>query len=77
MPRDPLPEWVLTRQREVGERIRCARRDACLSQVALAERIGRDHKTVHRWETASTVPSLVDLLLLADVLGVPLPDLVR
>ncbi len=72
-----MPDWVPARRREIGERIRTARRAAKLSQVALAERVGRDHKTIHRWENAATPPDLVDLLLLADALGVPLADLVQ
>ncbi|MFF8953905.1 helix-turn-helix domain-containing protein [Streptomyces sp. NPDC014940] len=75
MPLDPMPDWVPARRREIGARLRTARRDAGLSQVALAERIGRDHRTVHHWEYATSVPTLTDLLLLADALGVPLPEL--
>ena len=77
MPRDPLPNWVHARCRATGEHIRAARRSAGLSQLELGERVGRDHKTIHRWETATTAPGLVDLLLLADALDVPLADLVR
>ncbi|MFI8294424.1 helix-turn-helix transcriptional regulator [Streptomyces nigra] len=77
MPHDPMPDWVPARRREIGERIRSLRLDRQLSQVDLAEHIGRDHKTVHRYETAVTAPSLTDLLLMADALGVPLADLVR
>lgn len=72
-----MPDWVHPRRRQIGERIRTARRDAQLSQVQLGERVGRDHKTISRWETADRVPSLVDLLLLADALDVPLAELVR
>jgi transcriptional regulator with XRE-family HTH domain len=72
-----MPDWVPTRRRQIGERIRTARRYAGLSQVQLGERVGRDHKTIHRYETAQSVPSLVDLLLIADALGTPLADLVR
>ena len=72
-----MPDWVPARCREIGERIRTRRRDAGLSQLQLGERIGRDHKTVHRYETAATAPSLVDLLLIAHALDVPLADLVR
>lgn len=72
-----MPDWVPTRRRAIGERIRSARRDAQLSQVQLGERVGRDHKTIHRFEAASSVPTLVDLLLIADALGIPLADLVR
>lgn len=72
-----MPDWVHPRRREIGDRIRTLRRHAGLSQVQLADRIGRDHKTIHRWETAATDPTLTDLLLLADALGVPLADLAR
>lgn len=71
-----MPDWVLTRRREIGEAIREARREARLSQVELGERVGRDHKTIHRYETAKSVPSLVDLLLIADALGMRLSRLV-
>lgn len=72
-----MPDWVPARRREIGERIRTRRRAAGLSQVQLGERIGRDHKTVHRYETAQRAPSLTDLLLIAGALDVELADLVR
>lgn len=72
-----MPDWVPHRRREIGERIRTARRAAKLSQIQLGELVGRDHKTIHRYEVASSIPTLVDLLLIADALGVPLSDLVR
>ncbi|MGW5231895.1 helix-turn-helix domain-containing protein [Streptomyces nodosus] len=77
MPLDPMPDWVLPRRREIGARIRAARLDAQLTQLQLADRIGRDHRTIHRWEYATSVPDLEDLLLFADALDVPLSDLVR
>lgn len=77
MPLDPMPDWVQPRRREIGERIRTARRAAGLSQLQLGERVGRDHKTIHRYETAISIPNLVDLLLIAHALDVPLADLVR
>ncbi|MFJ9114501.1 helix-turn-helix domain-containing protein [Streptomyces sp. NPDC102394] len=71
-----MPDWVLTRRRQIGERIRIARRDAQLSQAELGERVGRDHKTIHRYETGKSVPSLADLLLIAEAVGVRLSTLV-
>ena len=72
-----MPDWVPVRRREIGERLRAARRNAGLTQVRLGELVGRDHRTIHRWEYAERIPNLADLLLLADALGVPLADLVR
>lgn len=72
-----MPDWVFTRRRDIGVRLRAARLHAGLTQLQLGERIGRDHRTVHRWEYAARVPNLVDLLLIADALDIPLADLVR
>ncbi|MBT2401141.1 helix-turn-helix transcriptional regulator [Streptomyces sp. ISL-100] len=77
MPTEPPPEWVLTLREVVGRRIREARLAADLSQVALAELVGVDHKTVHRIEYGTRDPSLGLLLQLARALRVPLADLVR
>ena len=77
MPLDPEPEWLLPRRREIGARIRTARLTANLTQVQLAERIGRDHRTVHRWEYAERIPNLTDLLLVAAAVGVPIEELVK
>lgn len=77
VPLDPKPDWVPARRREIGARIRTARRDAGLTQETLAERVGRDRKTIVRWENAYSVPDLDDLLLVAHALDVPLVDLVQ
>lgn len=72
-----MPDWVSARRREIGTRLRAARVQAGLTQVQVGERIGRDHRTIHRWEYAQRIPTLEDLLVLADVVGVPLDELVR
>lgn len=72
-----MPDWVADRRREIGERLRVTREAANLTQLQLGERIGRDHRTIHRWEYAYRIPTLEDLLLIADALGVPLADLMR
>lgn len=77
VPLDPMPDWVLPRRRAIGARLRAAREDAGLTQLELAELIGRDNRTIHRWEYAYRIPSLEDLLLLAAALDTPLADLVR
>jgi transcriptional regulator with XRE-family HTH domain len=77
VPLDPKPDWLLPRRREIGARIREARRHAGLSQLQLGECIGRDHRTIHRWEYAERIPNLEDLLLLADALGLPAEELIR
>jgi transcriptional regulator with XRE-family HTH domain len=72
-----MPDWVHARRREIGARIRDARLNANFTQVQLGELVGRDHRTIHRWEYALRIPDLEDLLLIADALDVPLAELVR
>jgi len=77
VPTDPLPDWVLTRRREIGDNVRAARSAKRLSQEQLAEQVDLDRKTVNRIEQG-THSTLVDhLVLIAQALEVPLADLVR
>lgn len=73
MPSDPPPAWVLTRRRQIGDRIRTGRK---LSQEKLAELAGLDRKTVNRIEQGTHSTLIDHLLLIADALRVPLRDLV-
>lgn len=77
MPTDPLPDWVPARRRAIGDRVRAARIAAHLSQEELAGRCGLERKTVNRLEQGHTSPLLDHMLLIADVIGVDLADLVR
>jgi transcriptional regulator with XRE-family HTH domain len=77
VPSDPPPAWVLTRRRQIGDRIRTARTGRKLSQEKLAEAIGIDRKTINRIELGVHATSVDHLLLIADALDVPLADLVR
>ncbi|GGR71302.1 MULTISPECIES: helix-turn-helix domain-containing protein [Streptomyces] len=77
MPSDPLPDWVLTRRRVIGDAIRAARGSRKLSQEKLGELTGLDRKTINRIEQGAHSALLDHLLLIADALGVPLADLVR
>ncbi|WP_141364616.1 helix-turn-helix domain-containing protein [Streptomyces sp. 6-11-2] len=76
MPSDPLPDWVITRRRAIGDNIRTARKDRKLSQEKLGELTGLDRKTINRIEQGHG--TLLDhLLLVAHALEIPLADLVR
>lgn len=76
MPTDPLPDWVPTRRRAIGDRIRAERVRQHLTQERLAELAGLDRKTVNRIEQGTHSPLLDHLLVIADALGTPLSDLV-
>ncbi|MFK0062603.1 helix-turn-helix domain-containing protein [Streptomyces werraensis] len=77
MPSDPPPAWVLTRRRQIGDRIRAARTGRKLSQETLAELAGLDRKTINRIELGVHATSVDHLLLIADALDVHLAELVR
>ena len=75
VPLDPLPDWVEPARRAVGLRIAVLRHRAGLSQERLAERAFLERKAIIRYETGVRTPSVVELLLIADALGVPVASL--
>ncbi|MFI1677082.1 helix-turn-helix domain-containing protein [Streptomyces sp. NPDC020607] len=75
MPSAP-PDWVLTRRRAVGARIRSARQQANLTQERVALMIGIDRPSIVRIEQGQQAPTLDTLIRIADAIGVPLRDLV-
>ncbi|MFF5670242.1 helix-turn-helix transcriptional regulator [Streptomyces hygroscopicus] len=78
MPSAPPPDdWVLTRRRAVGNRIRELRLWRNLSQERLAERCGVDRQTVNRIEMGHQAATIDTLIRIAQALAVPLTDLVR
>jgi len=77
VPSDPLPAWVLTRRRAIGDRIRAVRTERKLSQEKLGELVDLDRKTINRIEQGTHATLIDHLLLIADALDIPLIDLVR
>lgn len=71
MPTDDLSELVERHRREVGQRLRRLRTEAGLSQIALAERAGLDHRTISRCENGHRATSIDVIARLAFALGVP------
>jgi len=74
--RTPLPSWVIDQRRALGENIIRLRRGAGLSQDQLADRIGKERRSVQRYERGERDPSFSDLVLIAHGLNVPLAELV-
>jgi transcriptional regulator with XRE-family HTH domain len=77
VPSDPLPDWVLTRRRQIGDRVRAARLERKLSQEKLGEATGLDRKTVNRVEQGTHGTLIDHLLLIAAALETPLSELVK
>lgn len=61
-------------KRMVGRRVKQARKDAGLTQEALAERIERAVETVSNLERGHTLPTLDTLERVSRALGVPIRD---
>ncbi|MEU5036534.1 helix-turn-helix transcriptional regulator [Streptomyces rubiginosohelvolus] len=78
MPRSvPPPDWVITRRRAIGARIRAARGDAGLTQQQVAEKIGMDRANYVNIEQGHIAPLVDSLIRIADAIGVPLSSLVE
>lgn len=77
MPSAPPPDWVLTRRRAIGARIRETRLRANLTQEKLAELAGLDRLAVNRIENGHQAALIDSLIRIADALDTPLSDLVR
>ena len=62
---------------EIGEQIQKYRAERGYSQDELAEKIFVTRQTVSNWENQHTYPDLHSLLLLSDVFGTSLDQLVK
>lgn len=58
-------------KRRTGENIATLRRKNCLSQAELAEELGLARSSVATWETGKNLPSVENLIVLAEILRVP------
>ncbi|MFF0139642.1 helix-turn-helix domain-containing protein [Streptomyces sp. NPDC005227] len=67
MPRD-LPEWIINRRRDLGDRVRRLRLAADHTQESFAEATGIDRRTLQRIERGTSDPRYSDLLRIAAVL---------
>lgn len=61
----------------LGERIAALRNEQKLSQGDLAEKLNVSRQSVSKWETGASVPELDKLLLLSEVFGLSLDELVK
>lgn len=73
----PPPDWALARRAVLSRRLATLRHERGLSQDAVAEAAGIDRRSVQRYESGARDPRFMDLLLIADALGVTLAHLVR
>lgn len=62
---------------EAGMRIKIARVGKGFSQAALAERLKVSQATVALWESGSTFPKASNLVELAELLEIPVEELLK
>ena len=55
-------------RKKLGKRIKLARVEADLNQTQLAHKIGAKQKSISRYETGASLPSIATLLKIAKVL---------
>ena len=64
-------------RKTLGETLRDKRSERGMTQELVAESLGVSRQAVSKWESGKTDPSTANLLALADLLGVPVEDLLR
>lgn len=64
-------------RKTLGETLRDKRIERGMTQELVAESLGVSRQAVSKWESGKTDPSTANLLALADLLGVPVEDLLR
>ncbi|MDO5785576.1 MAG: helix-turn-helix transcriptional regulator [Eubacteriales bacterium] len=62
---------------ELGKQIRKYRNEQSLSQDSLAEKIYVSRQTISNWENSKSYPDVNSLVLLSDVFGVSLDQLIK
>lgn len=61
---------------KMGQFLKELRKEQNMTQEALGERIGVTNKTVSRWETGAYVPPVECLMLMSDIYGVTINEMV-
>ena len=62
---------------ELSKRIKELRTEKGWSQEVLAERIYVSRQTISNWETEKSYPDVQSLLILSNIFGVSLDDLIK
>ena len=63
-------------QKNIGEFLKCLRKEKGLTQEQLAERFSVSSRTVSRWETGSNMPDVGMLVELADFYDVDIREII-
>ena len=59
----------------IGNKISTLRKEKCMTQVELAEKLFVSHQAISQWENATTLPDINSLLKICEIFNVTLDDL--
>lgn len=62
---------------ELGEKLKCARRERGLSQEQAAEALGVSRQTVSNWETGKTYPDILSAIRMSNLYAVSMDRLLK
>ncbi len=63
-------------QKKIGNFLKTLRRERGLTQEQLAEQLNVSGRTVSRWETGRNMPDISLLVLIAELFGVSIPEII-
>ena len=63
-------------QIKIGAFLKALRKEKNLTQEQAAEQLGVSNRTVSRWETGTNMPDISLLLVIAELYGVSIPELI-
>ena len=59
------------------EKLQKLRKDACMTQMELAEKLMVSRQAISKWETGNAIPDIENMVSICDLFHVSLDDLVR
>ena len=59
----------------IGNKISTLRKEKCMTQVELAEKLFVSHQAISQWENATTLPDINSLLKICEIFNVTMNDL--
>lgn len=62
---------------ELSERLQMKRKELGFTQEEIAEKINVSRQTISNWETGRTLPDINSLIMISDVYGISLDELIK
>ncbi|MBQ3236397.1 MAG: helix-turn-helix transcriptional regulator [Oscillospiraceae bacterium] len=62
---------------DIGEKLKCARSSAQLTQEQAAEALGVSRQTISNWENEKTYPDIIAVIKMSDIYNISLDELLK